>query len=142
MCISASAGWFGNFFFNTENELKYYSAQGGLISIWAAVLGNRECYLNRGYYAHESPIIPVITKSRLVLWANWFLRWQDNVWSLAWTDTNQVDLKKLPGSTSGAWVDDKTVTICKCGRTFSCFRRKHHCRCCGNVFCEVQTINM
>lgn len=36
------------------------------------------------------------------------------------------------------WVPDDEVTSChSCGQAFSAFyRRKHHCRCCGNIFCR------
>lgn len=34
------------------------------------------------------------------------------------------------------WVDDKNVSKCyKCNSEFSFFYRKHHCRCCGRIFC-------
>lgn len=34
------------------------------------------------------------------------------------------------------WIDDNMVTTCNnCGVTFGFFVRKHHCRCCGNIFC-------
>jgi len=35
------------------------------------------------------------------------------------------------------WISDETVTICKgCNQYFSHFKRKHHCRNCGNIFCQ------
>jgi len=35
------------------------------------------------------------------------------------------------------WISDETVTICQgCRQYFSPFRRKHHCRNCGNIFCQ------
>lgn len=35
------------------------------------------------------------------------------------------------------WTDDKTVSECmKCQKTFSVSRRKHHCRSCGEIFCN------
>ncbi len=34
------------------------------------------------------------------------------------------------------WVRDDLVNSCEiCRSEFSIFRRKHHCRCCGNIFC-------
>ncbi|ORC88223.1 protein kinase [Trypanosoma theileri] len=36
------------------------------------------------------------------------------------------------------WVDDSTVNNCKnCGSAFRFWRRRHHCRMCGNVFCHA-----
>jgi len=35
------------------------------------------------------------------------------------------------------WISDDTVNICHgCRQFFSPFRRKHHCRNCGNIFCQ------
>lgn len=34
------------------------------------------------------------------------------------------------------WMDDDTATACyDCGRKFTTFTRKHHCRICGSIFC-------
>lgn len=34
------------------------------------------------------------------------------------------------------WMDDDKATACyDCGRQFSTFTRKHHCRICGSIFC-------
>ena len=39
--------------------------------------------------------------------------------------------------TTTHWVDDSTVTNCAdCNDTFSFFKRKHHCRICGNIYCN------
>ncbi|CAG8791027.1 3621_t:CDS:2, partial [Racocetra persica] len=38
------------------------------------------------------------------------------------------------------WVDDETVKACKgCEASFNTLRRKHHCRQCGNIFCQECT---
>ncbi|EKG01970.1 protein kinase, putative [Trypanosoma cruzi] len=40
------------------------------------------------------------------------------------------------------WVDDSTVSSCKgCDRLFGFWRRRHHCRNCGNVFCNSCSSN-
>ena len=34
------------------------------------------------------------------------------------------------------WEDDSSVSICEqCQQSFTFFRRKHHCRICGDIFC-------
>eukprot|EP01059_Diplonema_ambulator_P006303 TRINITY_DN16045_c0_g2_i2.p1 TRINITY_DN16045_c0_g2~~TRINITY_DN16045_c0_g2_i2.p1 ORF type:complete len:238 (+),score=44.23 TRINITY_DN16045_c0_g2_i2:91-714(+) len=41
--------------------------------------------------------------------------------------------------TSKEWQHDDTVLTCpgpECGVTFGVFTRKHHCRCCGKIFCD------
>ncbi|ETV82495.1 hypothetical protein, variant 3 [Aphanomyces astaci] len=50
----------------------------------------------------------------------------------------EVDLfeKKTP-STTIRWISDGEVSLCKsCGLLFDWVRRKHHCRYCGQLFCD------
>ena len=36
------------------------------------------------------------------------------------------------------WVNDETVSNCtNCNRSFTLTNRKHHCRCCGKIFCNA-----
>lgn len=38
---------------------------------------------------------------------------------------------------NNAWVDDNAVSVChNCTTSFGIFTRKHHCRNCGNIFCN------
>jgi hypothetical protein len=47
-------------------------------------------------------------------------------------DNNLILKLKRP-----VWTSDETVNICYgCRQYFSPFRRKHHCRNCGNIFCQ------
>ena len=40
------------------------------------------------------------------------------------------------GRRNNVWIDDSMVTEChRCGKKFSLYVRKHHCRNCGNIFC-------
>lgn len=55
--------------------------------------------------------------------------------------------RKKEGMRSGGliskeyWMKDETSTECfSCGRLFTTFRRKHHCRICGQIFCSNCTV--
>jgi hypothetical protein len=122
------SGWFGNFLFNSEYELKFHVSHKSLLSIWTVVLGNKEKYRNPRYTARESPVVPVVSKSKLVIWSGWFLGWYDKVWNATWIETNQLDVKA-----EARVIDGKMCFKCEAAFTFT--RRKHHCRCCGQIFC-------
>lgn len=55
-----------------------------------------------------------------------------------WEDGYQVvhnNIRNLQIQKKG-WVRDELVISCEiCGVEFNMFTRKHHCRCCGNIFC-------
>lgn len=189
----AHCGWFVNFMFNSERELRTHLGKPEeekgppphaplTISIWAVVLANRDCFINKNYLpsSSTSPLNPVVAKCKLVFWSEWFLRWNDRLWGASWLDgLNQQlgdvhQLKKQFPTINGSvqnnskvastvlhilngnnnnnnqtrdinnqvikWADDKSTTSCtKCNKTFSFFWRRHHCRCCGQIFCESCT---
>jgi myotubularin-related protein 1/2 len=129
-------GWFGTFLCNSEKELKAISNQGSIISIWTYVLGNRTYFTNKTFQQCESPVVPVVTLQRLVIWSKWFLRWNDRLWNIAWSESNHgnQEIKKNEVTFSGNWADDKIAIVClHCEMKFTFFKRKHHCRCCGQV---------
>ena len=54
------------------------------------------------------------------------------------TLNDSLDKNRLALSMSiPRWVPDKVVNNClNCVKKFSFFKRKHHCRMCGNIFCS------
>lgn len=43
-----------------------------------------------------------------------------------------------PTETPPKWIPDHAAPRCmSCDSQFTAFRRRHHCRCCGQVFCGV-----
>ncbi|KAK2160757.1 hypothetical protein LSH36_127g09000 [Paralvinella palmiformis] len=56
-----------------------------------------------------------------------------------WTSKLRVeDMKEVQQALKEAqWADDREVTHCKqCEKAFSVSRRKHHCRNCGDIYCN------
>ncbi|KAJ0702237.1 putative chromatin regulator PHD family [Helianthus annuus] len=51
-----------------------------------------------------------------------------------------MNIIKPPNEEKDHWVPDEAVTKCTgCGSDFSAFNRKHHCRNCGDIFCDKCT---
>lgn len=47
----------------------------------------------------------------------------------------KLQVEKIKKETT-TWQSDDAVSRCReCGTEFSVFNRKHHCRCCGKIFC-------
>ncbi|GLD93040.1 hypothetical protein PINS_up001632 [Pythium insidiosum] len=56
--------------------------------------------------------------------------------STSWSSTAATTRDSV--SISGRWVDDAAVQSCrKCERGFTLVNRRHHCRICGNIFCNA-----
>lgn len=53
-----------------------------------------------------------------------------------------VSLPKLARVKSNEWVNDEDRFSCHiCNKRFSIFRRKHHCRACGEIICSSCSIH-
>ncbi|KAL9229612.1 hypothetical protein vseg_005061 [Gypsophila vaccaria] len=51
-----------------------------------------------------------------------------------------MNLIKPPNEEKDHWVPDEAVNKCtSCGSNFNAFSRKHHCRNCGEIFCDKCT---
>ncbi|XP_034230366.1 RUN and FYVE domain-containing protein 2-like isoform X4 [Thrips palmi] len=54
----------------------------------------------------------------------------------------EVDNARRAGISDATWMRDKEVTHCKgCDKEFNMTRRKHHCRNCGDIFCNACSDN-
>ncbi|KAJ4774899.1 Zinc finger FYVE domain-containing protein 21 [Rhynchospora pubera] len=48
-----------------------------------------------------------------------------------------MNLIKIPNEEKDHWVPDEAVKKCtSCGGDFNAFNRRHHCRNCGDIFCD------
>ncbi|KAF3324942.1 Lateral signaling target protein 2 [Carex littledalei] len=48
-----------------------------------------------------------------------------------------MNLIKIPNEEKDHWVPDEVVKKCtSCGGDFNAFNRRHHCRNCGDIFCD------
>lgn len=136
------SGLFGNIYGNCEKDRGPH--RHSMLSMWSVVLSNRAAFINNGYVLTSRPCVPVTSAKRITVWNNWFLAWHDMVWSRIWhgrmeelvaADESFVDSLMPPIR----WIDNNASKQCSnasCGRVFTVYRRRHHCRACGLLFCE------
>ncbi|KAI9740776.1 MAG: hypothetical protein M1818_004741 [Claussenomyces sp. TS43310] len=66
-----------------------------------------------------------------------------NVTESEWSDEGFAKVTDLP--TRKHWKPDAEATVCDeatCTRTFTYFTRRHHCRRCGNIFCDYHSSHL
>jgi hypothetical protein len=134
ICEHMHTGWFGTFLFNCERERVESGVSKTTVSMWTFVLANEAQFKNAGYVPTNTPVIPVVSMKRIVLWHRWFLRWHDRVRQQAWKQNHEAFMEE-EGPTF--WLPDTSADRCyDCERPFTFYRRRHHCRSCGFIFCE------
>lgn len=86
-------------------------------------------------------LFPVSNPRRLRLWVDYFLRFDETAWSKQdpslQDDDGETEALVSKPLYSVIWVpDDRARDCADCKQRFTQFRRKHHCRACGQVFCS------
>ncbi|KAL5475348.1 hypothetical protein EMCRGX_G025149 [Ephydatia muelleri] len=143
ICIAdhLNSSWFGTFIYNNDKERHDKSVVVNTLSLWAHIIAERGKMLNPQYHLLKEPIYPICNVRRLRLWEEYFLRY-DYTALLARSRACDVDIE-ISGSVSDnadtpvVWMSDDNIRECSfCQQRFSTFRRRHHCRSCGRVFCH------
>lgn len=66
------------------------------------------------------------------------LQQQRNTCPVTYLISNQSQPQQSITETPPRWIPDEEASQCmSCSQTFTTFRRRHHCRCCGGVFCGI-----
>lgn len=133
--------WFGNFLCNNIHDRQKLSVATVTVSLWAHLKADEESFRNPTYRKYTETLFPVSNPRRLQLWVDYFLRFDETAWSTQDPtiqdeegDTEPVVSKPMD---SVIWVpDDRARECADCKQRFTQFRRKHHCRACGQVFCR------
>ena len=127
------SGWFGNVFANCEKdriELKRTS-----LSIWTYVRLERERFSNVTFVPYNDVWVPSSSAKNIVVWDGWFLNWHNTLMEMGWIRKNE-DFSDLHESPSEWMADSEVERCCHCDQRFDFIHRRHHCRACGQIFCE------
>eukprot|EP00039_Didymoeca_costata_P011980 m.171163 g.171163 ORF g.171163 m.171163 type:complete len:325 (+) comp15347_c0_seq3:2812-3786(+) len=127
------SGWFGNFLMDCEKEFRMSKVARKTTSLWSHVNAVRPKFLNREFRHRKNVIYPNSSMKRLVFWTGYFLRHEQKIIDSC---ADPLEMQDEDHNTV-VWVPDADVRSCKdCGLKFTSFRRRHHCRACGHVFCR------
>ncbi|XP_048584999.1 uncharacterized protein LOC5520963 isoform X2 [Nematostella vectensis] len=134
--------WFGNFLYNNVQERHHAFITRTTVSLWSHLNAVKDNYTNSIYQPTEM-LVPVSSLRRLQLWSDYFLRYDETAWTpidpgddMDDVTTSPSGVVPKPPTDTVVWVPDERVKECHdCKQRFTRFKRKHHCRACGQVFC-------
>ncbi|XP_062519852.1 myotubularin-related protein 2-like isoform X2 [Corticium candelabrum] len=143
-----SSGWFGTFLMNTNQERMTHHVMTMTVSLWSHLDAVKETLLNPAYSLADELLKPLTSIRRLRLWNGYFLRYDESAWDVTASDAMEGDDDVCGGHSQKGqhrvnvvvWVPDKRAKVCyDCKLRFTRFRRRHHCRACGQVLCNECT---
>ncbi|XP_065887674.1 myotubularin-related protein 2-like isoform X2 [Dysidea avara] len=138
LCIAdhLNTSWFGTFLVNSEWQKNATKSFVSTLSLWAHVLAAKESYISDSYRPLDEVLMPEYNIRRLQLWDEYFLRY--DITSLSMKDEEETITQQASKvSSMVVWASDDQVSECKsCRKEFTVIRRKHHCRACGDIFCN------
>eukprot|EP00042_Codosiga_hollandica_P046702 m.494517 g.494517 ORF g.494517 m.494517 type:complete len:655 (+) comp57289_c0_seq2:1597-3561(+) len=134
--------WFGTFLWNNTRHRRVSKTSETTTALWTHVLFCRGQYLNTHYDTVSTPevVLPRASLRWLCFWNEYYLRY-DNLRGLP--DDNEDDSQGTLRADRTAmqsvvvWIHDRDSQECSaCRLPFTWwFRRRHHCRACGKIFC-------
>jgi len=131
-------GFFGEFLYNSEMERKKDEMSGTTISIWSLLDVEQKDFQNEFYKPKKTFLTPICSLRIIQFWFGYYHRHDFAFFRRFSPDLNiESSLETAPETNQVMWVPSDTVNDCVgCGKPFSVFSRKHHCRNCGQVFCS------
>lgn len=145
--LHLTSGWFGTFLLNSERDRAANSNHRlESLSIWTAVYADLPRFTNHAFspQKYSGILVPAATRQRIVIWQGLFGQGGESAYRAAWLHSVRTEEEDLHSTIAGggdaagvAWLDDRDVSNCRaCTGRFSLFKRKHHCRKCGFVYCS------
>jgi hypothetical protein len=111
-------------------------------SLWIAeASGGRQRYRHSHYCPSTDLLSPIASNKVLQLWAANYLRYDEIMFRHSVTlDREDVlrssSVSERRQSRLVLWMPDTSATECTaCKLAFTFFRRRHHCRACGQIYC-------
>jgi len=133
-------GWFGTFLFNSERERTLLKIADCTFSIWDYLLSNPRTFENPSFSPTKGILIPVGSVRGMKFWSEYYLRY-DKMFHTRFSakpKEEEGDFEEPLKPRIVLWLPDDAAVQChNCLAPFHfLFRRKHHCRNCGYIFCS------
>eukprot|EP01083_Nonionella_stella_P014454 40591_1 len=136
LCHHHKSHWFGNFMCNSRKERIQHRVADTTVSLWSwPVIKNRKYNPTLEFLeinVENTPLQPIFY--------DYFLRFDHVFSALSNVDMSKIEMDGSEYVTvKPKWVHDSGCTVCsQCKAEFNFFyRRKHHCRSCGQIFCDL-----
>ncbi|GAB5363377.1 hypothetical protein AAMO2058_000877700 [Amorphochlora amoebiformis] len=155
LVIFSQIGWFAEFQVNTDKSRQQHTGA----SVWGIIYANIDKYKNRGYDAKKNSKVLLISSSikAIRIWPRLYLQYDESFignlrfqncdgkggvlshrpYKSASRMQSRTHLDANGPTSIVMWEPDEWSADCNdCNEPFTWFRRRHHCRACGRVFCN------
>ena len=144
------SGWFGNFLMDNEYERVIGELKVSTFSIWNVLNTSLRLDFSNKAYSNFTPqrigsfatksvseqgyLYPICSLKIISFWGNYYLR-HDEIMFRSHFQSEEKEESKVQ-SKWVMWMPDEASSEClSCSLSFSFFKRRHHCRSCGKLFC-------
>ena len=134
LCDHSHSNWFGNFLHDSPKQREERGVTLNTVSLWSWPIARNN------KYDPKLKLLKANVRGLQPVFDAYFQRF-DEIYHLLSLQSKQnedeEEEEKEAEHKKPQWVEGKGCSVChECQSRFTLFRRKHHCRSCGQIFCD------